>query len=106
ASYERARDELAIVGRKLPNSDEALLIEAVIGRHQNLCDASLANLQEASELDPRNSEIAFRLGQIYFEMRRDSEFEQLITKDATHGDLWNKISLADIKLAQGEPVAA
>ncbi len=106
AAYDRARDELAIVRRKLPNSAEALLIEAVIGRHQNRWDASLANLQKASELDPRNAEVAYRLGQIYFEMRRYSEFEQLITKDATHGDLWNKISLADIKLAQGDPVAA
>jgi serine/threonine protein kinase len=106
AAYDRARDELAIVRRKLPNSAEALLIEAVIGRHQNRWDASLANLQKASELDPRNGEVAYRLGQIYFEMRRYSDFEQLVMKDATHGDLWNKISLADIKLAQGDPVAA
>jgi TolB-like protein len=106
AYYARARDELAIVRRKLPNNAEALLIEAVIGRRQNRWDASLANLQKASELDPRNSHVAFRLGQIYFEMRRYSEFEQLITKDATHGDLWNKMLLADVKLAQGDPVAA
>src|SRR5947199_41294 len=62
AAYDRARNELAIVRRKLPNSAEALLIEAVIGRHQNRWDASLANLQTASELDPGNSEIAFRPG--------------------------------------------
>jgi serine/threonine protein kinase len=35
AYYDRARDELAIVRRKLPNNAEALLIEAVIGRRQN-----------------------------------------------------------------------
>src|SRR5207249_6350753 len=38
AYYDRARDELAIVRRKLPNNAEALLIEAVIGRHQNRWD--------------------------------------------------------------------
>ena len=85
-NYDRAREELAIVRRKLPNSAEALMIEALIGRHQNSWDASLAELQRASELDPRNGEIAFRLEEIYFEMRRYSEFEQLIRKDAATAD--------------------
>ena len=85
AYYDRARDELAIVRRKLPNNAEALLIEAVIGRHQNRWDASLANLQRASELDPSNGEVAYRLEQIYFEMRRYSELEQFIKKQAASG---------------------
>jgi len=104
--YSRAREELAIVRRTLPNNAEALAIEARIGRHENHWDASLANLQKASELDPQNGDVAYHLGQIYFEMRRYSEFEQSITKDAASGDPWNKILLADIKLAQGDPVAA
>jgi TolB-like protein len=108
AYYDRARDELAIVRRKLPNNAEALLIEAVIGRHQNRWDASLANLQKASALDPRNGEVAFRLEQIYFEMRRYSELEQFIRKKAPPGgaleDPFNW--LARTKLAQGDPVAA
>src|SRR5262245_35983420 len=53
-AYDLARDELAIVRRMSPNNVEALLIDATIGRHQNRWDASLANLQKASELDPRN----------------------------------------------------
>ena len=112
AAYDRARDELAIVRRKLPNNAEALLIEAVIGRHQNRWDASLANLQRASELDPRNGEVAYRLEQIYFEMRRYSELEQFIKKQAASGgprtapleDPFNW--LPKTKLAQGDPVAA
>jgi TolB-like protein/Tfp pilus assembly protein PilF len=106
--YDRAREELAIVRRKLPNNAEALMIEALIGRHQNRWDASLANLRRASELDPQNGEITYRLQQIYFEMRRYSEFEQLIKKEAASGGLlpgsfnW----LAVTKLAQGDPVAA
>ena len=70
SNFDRARDELAIVRRKLPNNSEAILIEARIDRHQNRWDASLANLQKASELDPRNGDVAWRLGQTYFEMRR------------------------------------
>jgi eukaryotic-like serine/threonine-protein kinase len=104
--YDRAREELKIVRRKLPNNGEALMIEGMIGRHENRWDASLANLQRASELDPRNSDVAWRLEQIYLEMRRYSELEQLITKEAANGDPWIQTLLAMIKLAQGDPAAA
>jgi TolB-like protein len=106
--YDRARDELAIVRRKLPNNAEALLIEAAIGRHQNRWDASLANLRKASELDPRNGEVAYRLEQVYFEMRRYSELEQFIRKRAPpRGALEDPFSwLPQMKLAQGDPVGA
>jgi eukaryotic-like serine/threonine-protein kinase len=112
AAYDRARDELAIVRRMLPNNAEALLIDATIGRHQNRWDASLANLQRASELDPSNSEVAYRLEQIYFEMHRYSELEQFIRKQATSdesrtGPLEDPFNwLPMMKLAQGDPVAA
>ena len=106
SNYDRAREELAIVLRKLPNNAEALAIDGRIGRHQNRWDASLANLQKANELDPRNGEVAFDLTKIYFEMRRYHELEQLITKDATSGELWSKMFLACTKLAQGDPAAA
>jgi serine/threonine protein kinase/tetratricopeptide (TPR) repeat protein len=106
--YERARNELAVVHRKLPNNAEALVIEAMIGRHENRWDASLANLQKATELDPRNSDVAFRLAQIYFEMRRYSQLERLLTRAGASGTLDNPLVqhlLAMMKLAQGDPVA-
>jgi len=111
AYYDRAREELAIVRRKLPNNPEALLIEAVIGRRQNRWDASLANLRRANELDPQNGEVAFRLEQIYFEMRRYSELEEFIRKGAARrgplGPLQDPFNFrARTKLAQGDPVAA
>jgi tetratricopeptide (TPR) repeat protein len=105
--YARAREELAIVRRKLPNNAEALWIEAMIGRHENRWDASLANLKKANALDPNNSELAWDLGRIYFEMRRYSELEQFNASEG--GPLenpWTKMVLAEIKLAQGDPVAA
>ena len=110
ADYARAHEELAIVRRKLPNNAEALWIEAMIGRHENRWDASLANLRKGSELDPRNVEMRWDLGRIYFEMRRYSELEQLMTKTAASGgpleEPWTKIVIAEIKLAQGDAVAA
>ena len=106
--YDRAREELAIVRRKLPNNWEALMIEALIGRHQNRWATSLANLRRASELDPQNGEIAYRLPQIYLETRRYSELEQFIRKRlASGGPHPGRFNwLAVTKLAQGDPVAA
>jgi hypothetical protein len=46
SDFDRARDELAIARRKLPNDSEALLIGARIDKRQNRWDASLANLQK------------------------------------------------------------
>jgi eukaryotic-like serine/threonine-protein kinase len=111
ASRDRARDELVIVRRMSPNNVEALLIDATVGRLQNRWDASLASLQKASELDPRNGEVAYRLEQIYFEMRRYSELEQFIRKGAARrgppGPLEDPFNwLPMMKLAQGDPVAA
>jgi len=109
SNFDRARDELVIARRTLPNNSEAIMIGARIDKRQNRWDASLANFQKASELDPRNGEVGWRLGQTYFQLRRYSEFEQLITKDAASSMLqgpWIQLLLAEIKLAQGDPVAA
>jgi TolB-like protein/thioredoxin-like negative regulator of GroEL len=106
ADYVRAHEELAIVRRKLPNSAEALWIEAMIGRHENRWDASLANLQKANALDPRNAELAWDLRRIYFEMRRYSELEQFNASAGSLEEPWTKMVRAEIKLAQGDAVAA
>jgi len=108
-NFDRARDELAIARRKLPNNSEAIVIGARIDKRQNRWDASLASFQKARELDPSNSEVGWRLGDTYFQMRRYKEWEQLLTKDAGSGlppDPWTQLLLAGIKLAQGDPVAA
>ena len=108
-SWDRARDELAIVRQKLPNNSEALFIEAMIDRHQNRWDAALRNLQKAKELDPRNGEVDWHLYKTYFEMRRYSKMEELIDKETAGGTLegpWAKTVHAEIKLARGDPVAA
>jgi TolB-like protein/Tfp pilus assembly protein PilF len=110
SNFDQARDELAIARRALPNNSEAIMIGARIDKRQNRWDASLANFQKASELDPRNREVRWRLGQTYFQMRRYKEWEQLLTKDAGSGlprdPSWTQLLLAEIKLAQGDPVAA
>jgi tetratricopeptide (TPR) repeat protein len=107
--FDRARDELVIARRTLPNNSEALYIAARIDRRQNRWDDSLANFQKARELDPRNTEVAFWCRDTYRDMRRYNESEQLVTKDAASGllrDPWTQLVLAEIKLDEGDPVAA
>jgi TolB-like protein/cytochrome c-type biogenesis protein CcmH/NrfG len=80
--FDRAHDELIVARGRLPNDSETFRIAAEIDRIQNRWDASLANLQKAIELDPRNVEVAWHLERTYLRMRRYSELEQLLTKEA------------------------
>jgi TolB-like protein/tetratricopeptide (TPR) repeat protein len=108
-NFDRAREELAIAQRKLPNNSEALFVEARIDRRQNRWDSAVANLQKANDLDPRNGQVAFWLGDTYSYMRRYYDKEQLLKKCATSGtigDTWFQIGVAQIRLAQGNPAAA
>ena len=107
-NYGEARDELVIVRRKLPNNAEALMIEAMIGRHENRWEESLANLRKANELDPRNDEVSWRLRMIYLDMRRYSEFEQLLKRKEASGesDPSGQFVEARLRLFQGDLVAA
>ena len=107
--FDRARDELAIARRTLPNNAEALVMGARIDKRQNRWDDALANFQKASELDPRNDEVAMHHRRTLREMRRYNELEQLFAKDAASGlirDPWTQFGLAVLKLEQGDPVAA
>ena len=107
--YGRAREELRIARHKLPNNPEALFIEANIDRHQNRWDASLANFQKANELDPRHIEIAWYLARTYLRTRRYHDLEQFLSRDAVRATLepsFIQLLLADMKLAQADPVAA
>jgi TolB-like protein/predicted Ser/Thr protein kinase/Tfp pilus assembly protein PilF len=107
--FDRAHDELIVARGRLPNDSETFRIAAEIDRIQNRWDASLANLQKAIELDPRNVEVAWHLERSYLRMRRYSELEQLLRKEAASDgqeDPWINMVLAEIKLAQADPVAA
>ena len=107
--FDRAREELTVARRKLPNDSEAFFIAARIDRRQNRWDGALANFQNAKELDPRNTEVAFWCRDTYRDMRRYNEFEQLLTNDAASGllrDPWTQLWLAEVKFDEGDPVAA
>jgi TolB-like protein/Tfp pilus assembly protein PilF len=107
--FDRARDELVIARRTLPNNSEAIVIAARIDKRQNRWDDSLANFQKANELDPRNDRVAYHRRHTLLEMRRYHELEQHFAKDVASGTLkdpWTQLWLAELKLAEGDPVAA
>src|SRR4029077_9523705 len=106
---DRVRDELAIARRTLPNDSGAVVIGARIDKRQNRWAESLANFEKASELDPRNGEVAYHRRRTLIEMRRYKELEQDLAKDAANGMIdgpWIQLNLAKLKLAEGDPVAA
>jgi TolB-like protein len=107
--FERVRDQLAIARRMLPNNSEAIMTAARIDKRQNHWDDSLANFEKAAELDPRNAEVAYHLRRTLLEMRRYHELEQRFAKDAANGTVQGpliQLGLAELKLAEGDPVAA
>jgi TolB-like protein/Flp pilus assembly protein TadD len=52
--YERARAELAIAKRGLPNNAEVMLLEALMDRQQGKFESAVLNFEEAIKVDPRN----------------------------------------------------
>ena len=53
--YERARIQLAIARRGLPNASEAIGLEALIDRRQGLFEKALQEFRDAIARDPHNS---------------------------------------------------
>ena len=107
--FDRAHDELAVASRTLPNDFEAIFLAARIDRRQNRWDESLANLQKASELDPRNTEINYHLKRQYRQMHLYGEFEQRFAHESDPDpaqSFWIKLERAELKLDEGDPVAA
>jgi serine/threonine-protein kinase len=68
--YDRAREELAIAQRVLPNEPLALVLAGYIDRRQNRWNESTQELERALELDPRNLFILQQMSYSYEYLRR------------------------------------
>jgi TolB-like protein/tRNA A-37 threonylcarbamoyl transferase component Bud32/Flp pilus assembly protein TadD len=75
SDYERARAELAIAQRALPNDAEVLWFSTIIDRRQGRWSDVVRNLNRAVELDPRNAARLFSLAMNYSFLR---DYEQAI----------------------------
>jgi serine/threonine-protein kinase len=67
--YARARAELAIARRTLPNNPEVYRVTAWIDRRQGRWSDGARNMERASELDPRNFFLALNVAGFYFGSR-------------------------------------
>jgi TolB-like protein/class 3 adenylate cyclase/Flp pilus assembly protein TadD len=67
--YDRARDELALAIRTLPNNARLFLVTGWIDRRQNRWHDAVRNHERALELDPRNIMIVAQAGMTYGRMR-------------------------------------
>jgi serine/threonine-protein kinase len=64
--YDRARAELAIARRTLPNHPQAFEVTGLIDRRQGRWSEAVHNLERASELDPRNIFLVLNVVGTYF----------------------------------------
>jgi TolB-like protein/class 3 adenylate cyclase/Tfp pilus assembly protein PilF len=78
--YDRARAELAIARRALPNEPLALVLAGYIDRRQNHWDDSTKELERALELDPHNLFILQQLSFNYGYARRFKEMAAVLDR--------------------------
>jgi serine/threonine-protein kinase len=68
--YDRARSELALAQRTLPNDSEIFELTGYIDRRQGLWNESARSLQKALDLDPRNFFMLQQIATSYQEFRQ------------------------------------
>jgi TolB-like protein/class 3 adenylate cyclase/Flp pilus assembly protein TadD len=78
--YARAREELAMARRTLPNNAEVYSVTGWIDRRQGRWEDAVKNLEKAAELDPRNSMVLNDLAVLYDVMRRYDEEESVFDR--------------------------
>jgi tetratricopeptide (TPR) repeat protein len=78
--YTRAREELAIAHRLLPNNAEIYSVTAWIDRREGRWKDAVRNQEKAAELDPRNSQILSELGLVYDVLRRYDDEESVFDR--------------------------
>jgi TolB-like protein/Flp pilus assembly protein TadD len=75
--YQRARVQIAIAERALPNSPDALALAAYLDRRQGRWLESTKGLEKAVSLDPRNHEFLSELAGNYFSLRRYADYRHI-----------------------------
>jgi TolB-like protein/Flp pilus assembly protein TadD len=88
--HERARAELAIAKRGLPNNAEVIFLEALMDRQEGKFDSAVQNFKEAIKLDPRNPAPISELAETLSYMRQFEAAERI----------WNEL----VNLVPNRPV--
>jgi len=98
--YARARSELAVARRTLPNDAEIFLYTGLIDRREGHWDDSTRNLERALELDPHNRFILQQLALSYLSQHRYQDAIRIDDRTLTivPGDPLTRISRAKVIL--------
>ena len=96
--YERARSELAIARRTLPNNAEVFEYTGYIDRREGHWEEATRNLQRALELDPRNFLTLQQMALTYQSQHRYADQAQTLDRALTivPGDPGTRISRARV----------
>src|SRR5947199_10656006 len=98
--YARARIELAIARRSLPNDAEVFLYTGLIDRREGHWEDSTRNIERAVELDPRNLFILQQLAVTYQSQRRYADEARTYDRALSimPGDQYTRILRALVEL--------
>jgi TolB-like protein/Flp pilus assembly protein TadD len=98
--YDRARSELAIARRTLPNNAEVFEYTGYIDRREGHWDEATRNLERALELDPRNFYTINQLAATYHDQRRYADAARTFDRALTivPGDPFTRMSRAQLAL--------
>jgi TolB-like protein/tRNA A-37 threonylcarbamoyl transferase component Bud32/Flp pilus assembly protein TadD len=80
ADYDRARQELAVARRTLPNESRIPLLTGYIERRQGHWEQSLEEMKQALELDPRDFSILQQISLNYEALRRYKEMAETLDR--------------------------
>ena len=78
--YDRARRELSLAQKSLPNESLVFVLSGYIDRRQGRWTESTKNLERATELDPRNTVVLQQLANSYLCLRRYADAERVLDR--------------------------
>jgi TolB-like protein/Tfp pilus assembly protein PilF len=98
--YDRARNELSLAQKSLPNEPLAFVLAGYIDRRQGRWDESTKNLERAVELDPQNPAVLQQIALSYECLRRYADEERVYDRAiaVTPKDAALRASRAEVEL--------
>jgi len=98
--YDRARNELSLAQKSLPNEPWVFVLTGYIDRRQGRWDQSIKNLERAVELDPQDPAILQQLALTYDSLRRYADEERVYDRAiaVTPKDAALRASRAEVEL--------
>jgi TolB-like protein/class 3 adenylate cyclase/Tfp pilus assembly protein PilF len=78
--YDRARGELSLAQKSLPNEPLAFVLAGYIDRRQGRWAESTKNLERAGELDPQNRGVLYQLANTYLGLRHYADVQRVLDR--------------------------